>query len=147
PGEGLGPLSIAGQLALREDSYAFSGIELALDDLRATGALSLKTGGARPLVRGELVTDRLDLNPYLPPIPEEEPEWEGWSTEPIDTSGMKAADMELAFRTKALVVRKIQIGESSLDLSLKNGVLNVKLNQMALYDGSGSGSFTLDGSG
>lgn len=147
PGTGLGPLSIGGDLAVRENRYGFTNVDLALDALRAKGGVTLETGGARPMIRGELVTDALDLNPYLPPEPEETPEWTGWSTEPMDLSGLKAADMALSFRTGSLKFRDITIGKSDLELNLKNGVLAANLKEMALYEGTGSGSLTVDASG
>lgn len=65
----------------------------------------------------------------------------------MDVSGLKAADMALSFRTGSLKVRDITIGKSDLELNLKNGVLTANLKEMALYEGAGSGSFTVDGSG
>ncbi|MDA5194720.1 AsmA family protein [Govanella unica] len=146
PGSGFGPLKLSGDLDLANDAYAFKNATIQFDKINATGALTVKTGGERLALSGNLTADALDLNPYLPP---EEPEskWAGWSEEPIDVSGLKAADADFAFKTKSLTYRKIQIGQSSLHLDLKAGILNANLQEMALYGGSGKGSVTVNGSG
>ncbi len=146
PGEGLGPLNIEGKLDISDNRYAFSDATLKLDNINATGALSITTGGARPKVTGKLVTDNLDLNPYLPPEAAETEELV-WSEEPIDLSGLKAADLDFTFKTDSLKYRKISIGKSALGMKLDNGLLTVDLQEMALYKGTGKGKVTINGRG
>jgi AsmA protein len=66
-GSGLGPLKIAGKVSAAGPSYAFTGATIALDEMNATGDLSADLGGAKPVVKGRLDVDRVDLNAYLPP--------------------------------------------------------------------------------
>jgi len=44
-------------------------------------------------------------------------------------------------------VRKIQIGQSALGIQLKDGILTADLSKLVLYQGSGHGKLTVDGSG
>ncbi len=143
PGTGLGPLAIKGQLKVAGSTYAFNDASLQLDDLKGNGQVAVNTGGPRIKVTGKLDTAALDLNPYMPP-PTTTTERFEWSTEPMDFSGLKAADLDLSFSTQALKIRNITIGKSNLSLKLDNGLLTATLADMALYNGSGSGSVQVD---
>src|ERR1700722_11201754 len=66
-GSGLGPLSIKGKVEVAGDSYDFSDAEIALDAIKATGAVSVDTSHAKPYAKGDLEVETLDLNPYLAP--------------------------------------------------------------------------------
>jgi AsmA protein len=160
PGKGLGPLAIKGKLNATGALYSFRQAEIALDEIKAKGELSVDAGKAKPYLKGQLDVERLDLNPYLPPeqppaaagkpaagSPAGAPAAAGWSNEPIDISGLKAANADFAFAAGAILVRKIQIGRSSVALSLKEGRLVADLKELALYQGNGQGRMVVDGSG
>ncbi len=166
-GNGFGPLTIKGNAQGSGNSYTFSDAKIGFDGMNATGKLAVQTGGARPLIRGGLAFDRIDTNIYMAssnstpattPVPTQAPaspasnsggnsSASGWSSEPIDLSGLKAADADIALSTKELLVKDIKIGESALNLKLANGVLTADLNKLALYKGAGSGSLILNGAG
>jgi hypothetical protein len=69
----------------------------------------------------------------------------GWSTEPIDFSGLNAIDADFKLTTREIRWDKIKIDQSALSTTIKNGVLTANLEKLALYGGSGTGSVTLDG--
>jgi len=155
-GEGFGPLSISGKASGTDNLYRFSGAKIAFDGMNATGDLSVGTGGARPTIKGELAVDRIDVNTYLANGGESSGAGgsggssggdEGWSTEPIDLSGLKAADADFTFSAGAILFQKLKIGESALKLKLANGVLNANLSKLALYEGQGSGTLSVNGAG
>jgi AsmA protein len=153
-GEGFGPLSIKGKANGSGDTYRFSEAQIGFDGMNATGALSLRTGGTRPYVKGDLAVDRIDVNTYLADEGGAstggggggagDP---GWSTDPIDLTGLKAIDADFAFSTGQILFRQIEIGESALNLKLAGGVLTATLGKLDLYEGSGSGALTLNGAG
>ncbi len=147
PGDGLGPLKIDGQLDLNDKNYAFRDATVSLDALKAKGAVAINTAGERIAVNGNLDVEALDLNPYLPPETEETTAWTGWSTDPIDLSGLKAADLDFAFKTQSLKYRKITVGASALTVKLKSGILTADLQDMNLYSGRGKGTVKVDASG
>lgn len=163
PGSGLGPLAIKGKLAVAGPKVGFSGAELSLDAIRAKGDIALDAGGKVPMIKAKLATNTLDLNPYLPPstaapssaksapaagAAAPTPRMsEGWSSEPLDLSGLRAANADLALTVDGLVIRKIKIGKGDLAVRLNNGKLDATLRELALYQGSGKGDVTLDGSG
>ncbi|TYC66371.1 AsmA family protein [Stappia sp. BW2] len=69
----------------------------------------------------------------------------GWSTEPIDFSGLNAIDADFKLTTKEIRWDKIKIDQSALSTTIKNGVLTANLEKLALYGGSGTGTVTLNG--
>jgi AsmA protein len=151
PGTGLGPLKIKGQVSVIGQKVAFSGAEIALDSMTATGDLVVDSGGATPALKGRLDVDMLDLNPYLPPPAEEEKTAaaEGgpgeWSDEPIDLSALKAANVNFDLGVGGIRVREVKVGRSVLSVSLKDGLLVADLKELNLYDGTGKGRITVDG--
>jgi AsmA protein len=167
PGTGFGALSIAGKIAVADQKIAFTDAALTLDTVKATGALTLDSRGARPYLAGRLDIDKLDVNPYLPveqpaasavpaspteatPAPEglspPAANPHGWSDAPIELSGLKAADADFDLSANSILYRKIEIGKSALTLHLKNGRFEADLTEMELYQGKGKGTVVADGS-
>jgi AsmA protein len=170
-GTGLGPLNIAGRLAMAGDKISFSGASLALDAIRGKGDFAVATGGKVPTITAKLDLDKLDVNPYLGEPQDSaamsketgkgggapggggtgqtaaKPAEQGWSTEPIDVSALRSVNADLALSTGGIVYQKIQIGKSALKVALNGGKLDANLTEMALYNGSGKAHIAVDGSG
>jgi AsmA protein len=161
PGDGLGPLAIAGKVDVAGPKLSFADANLSLDAIKGTGAVTVDAAGAKPAINAKLDLGELDLNPYLPP---EQPAAAGgqggggapapgaakpsdWSDEPIDVSGLKAANADLALTVAALKVRKISIGKSALKVALHDGRLVTDLTELQLYEGKGTGRLAVDGTG
>lgn len=151
-GDGFGALSIEGKASGSGNTYRFSDATIAFDGMNATGNLTVTTGGARPKLAGALAVDRIDVNTYLAESGSGGEDGtgggnadSGWSTEPIDLSGLKAVDADFTFSTQEILFQQIRIGESALKLALSNGVLNANLAKLNLYEGSGSGTLTVNG--
>ncbi len=159
-GTGLGPLKIQGQIKAAGPKIAFADARIALDEMNATGDLSVDSGGAKPHVKGRLEIDLLDLNPYLPPPSEEQAAKTAkkdekarkagpgdWSDEPIDLSGLKAANVDFDLTVGGIRVQNVKVGRSALAVSLEDGLMVTELKELKLYDGDGNGKLTLDGRG
>ena len=155
-GDGFGPLSLAGKASGSGNTYRFTDAKIAFDGMNATGNLTVDTGGARPNIKGNLDADRINVNTYLGESAGSSGGGsgggtgggdEGWSTEPIDLSGLKALDMDFDFSTREILFQKIKIADSALKLKLTNGVLNANLSKLNLYRGAGSGTLTVNGAG
>lgn len=156
-GKGFGQLSIHGEAKGGGDNYQFTNAKLSFDGMNATGNVAVSTAGQRPRIKGNLDLDRVDANVYMSDSSGAAPASEGgtggsssgggsgWSTAPIDLSGLKAVDADISLSTKELLVKAIKIGASAIDMTLNNGVLSVDLNKLALYKGAGSGSLILNG--
>jgi AsmA protein len=160
-GSGFGPLAIKGKLDMAGTKIAFSDADIALDAIKAKGAIEVETGGKRPALKGQLAVETLDVNPYLPPEKTAEPgnaaaatpaasggaaPAAGWSDDPIDLSGLGLADADFDLSANAIRYRKIEIGKSVLGLHVKDAKLTADLSQLTLYEGKGTGKITMDGS-
>lgn len=147
----MGPLAIKGKVNVDGSRYSFSNASIDIDEIKSKGQMSVDMTGAKPSLKGKLDIAALDLNPYLPPETAEKPGAApgatDWSSDPIDLSGLKAADAEFDLSVGSLKVRKIEIGKSVLGTVLKGGRLQLDLKEMALYEGKGTGRVVADGSG
>ncbi|ARJ67944.1 hypothetical protein WV31_00445 [Magnetospirillum sp. ME-1] len=162
-GNGLGPLAISGKLAAAPGQIAFTQASIAIDAIKAKGDVTVNTSGSRPNIKGRLDVDMLDVNPYLPPEgaspkggdgkaaaggggAQPAKAQQGWSDDPIDASGLKAADLDFSLTCAGILVKKIKVGKSALRLVIKDGRLAADLSELALYQGAGKGRVALDGS-
>lgn len=159
-GGGLEALSIKGALDMAGKSIAFKGAEIAIDNMNATGDFEVNTSGSVPSIVASLELDKLDLNTYLPPESEKPAAASGgsggaapasggggskdWSDDPIDFSALKSVNADLTFVTGGILVKEIKVGRTALKTLLKGGKLALDLNEMALYDGQGTGRITVD---
>jgi AsmA protein len=160
-GAGLGRFAIKGDLDVAGETYKFGRAEIDLDAIKGQGEMEFDNSGTRPNVRGSLALQDLDLNPYLgaagsgdAPTPEAAPETAvapanepsaDWSDAPIDLSLLKLADVYFEIGTNSIRYRKLVIGQSALNLELKDGVLTATLAKLDLYGGQGQGRLVIDG--
>jgi len=139
----MGKMSIAGKLAMAGKKFDFADAKIAIDAINATGALSVDQTAAKPVVKGKLDVDKLDLNPYLGPEEPAKPAPAGqagggdWSDAPIDLSALKTFDADLALSAGAIQVRKIKTGKATLNVQVKNAVATIAaaIPKPGLYDG------------
>ena len=152
-GKGLERLSIKGELAMQPDMISFRKAAIELDNTKAKGELRVALAGTRPALKGKLDIDRIDLNLYTddgPAAPDAAPTAgadQGWSTEPIDLSGLKAVDADFTLGVGKIIAKKIKVGPASLTLTLKAGHLVADLERMALYGGKGQLRLEIDDRG
>ncbi|QJE73543.1 AsmA family protein [Aerophototrophica crusticola] len=150
-------LDLTGKLQATPQRVALSGMDLKADEIAVTGDLAASLGGVRPAVKGALAVSRLDLDRLMPPAtPAAAPaqpapagapvsaQATGWSREPIDLSGLKAADLDLDVKLAGLLVAGVEAGATTLGLDLKDGKLNTALAPMQLFGGSVQGKLGLD---
>jgi AsmA protein len=156
-GAGLGRFAIKGTLDIENETYGFGHAEMSLDAIKGSGGVVYDNSGKRPNVRGSLLLDALDLNPYLVGTPTAvsaqadtvaaaQPN-KDWSDASIDLSLLRLADVYFELGTGSIRYRKIAIGESALNLQLKNGQLDASLTELTLYGGKGAGEVIVDGAG
>lgn len=147
-GPGFERLALSGEVAGTAERVVFAeGTEVAFDAIEGTGNLTVDLSGDRPSASGTVRTGVLDLRPYLPEAPEERPEgapFPDWSEEPIDLSALSAANADLRFAADAIVLPQVRVGPSAAALTLQNGRMVMSLEQMTLYEGTGTGTLTVD---
>lgn len=162
-GNGFGLLAIKGKVAIAGPKYTFSNAAIVFDAIKGDGGIEFDNGGAKPYIKGSLQLGDLNLNPYIgaSPSPGAAPAAtpsggasgpnaggeQGWSTTPIDTSGLKVADADFFLGANSIEYHNIKVGKSALIVHLKDARLTADLTQLTLYKGAGQGKVTIDGSG
>jgi AsmA protein len=156
--EGIfGPVSIKGTVSVDDTRYAFSQAELGFDAIKGTGDFAADIAGKIPTLKGNLDLPLLDVNPYLPAGAQGTSDdkaataapatkAEKWDTQPIDFSGLKLVNADFKLSVGQILIQKMKIGKSVLNTKLKNGVLDLGLDELALYDGKGVGKVHIDAS-
>ena len=148
-GPGFERLALKGQVSGDAERLTFAeGTTLAFDDIEGTGNVTVDLSGAKPSVSGAFETAMLDLRPYVPTeeAPERDPNapFPPWSEAPIDLSALTTANADLSFSAGAIVLPTVRVGQSDARLVLRDGRLAMTLERMALYDGQGAGTLTVD---
>jgi AsmA protein len=147
---GFGPLEISGKLGANDTKYSFTEANISFDEIVGTGEFSIDIGGNVPDIVGKLALETLDLNPYLPAddggendakapsAPAQKATGEKWDTTPIDLSALKTVNAKFDLSVQQILFQKIKIGASALATTLKDGILDLALTEMNLYDGTGT---------
>jgi len=148
---GFGAFGVTGQMASEGNTIALTEAVLRLDAIEARGALNLITQESGRLnVTGALSAASLDLNAYLPEPTQGGEGVEvdtGWSTDPLDLTGLRALDANLNLTLGRLIFQRMNFTDVALGMRVANGALDARLSRIALYDGSGSARLIADGSG
>ncbi|WP_428648030.1 AsmA family protein [Roseibium sp.] len=165
-GNGLKTFKASGIFDVKENAISFEETRFTLDETsgEANGRIQL---GGKPKVMARLSLRELVLDPYLGSSSgsggggaggasgktqknsdaggAKRGGPSGWSTAPIDFSGLQAMDADFKVTTREIRWDKIKIDESALSATIQNGVLTASLDKLALYGGAGTGSVTLNG--
>ncbi|MBV5258052.1 AsmA family protein [Synechococcus moorigangaii CMS01] len=149
PGSALRSASASGRFTSVPGELSFENARLRLDEITATGALTVVTEGERPLLNGQLAIPVLDLNPYMPE--EQSGTASGgrteWSTEEIDLAALRLVDADLRLSAGRLIFGDIEVSEADVRARLTNGRLVADLSRFTLYGGNGSGQLVVNARG
>lgn len=152
-------ISIKGKLAAKENSYTLSGASLGVDGVQATGDIGATLGGAVPAIKGTLAFGALDIDAITKKPAAASSDTaasaesasasagSGWSTAPIDLSGLRAVNADLGLSAQNVSTGKVKLGQTSAKIKLAGGDLRINDISTVLYDGTAKGSLRVDGSG
>jgi len=160
----FGAAALSGAFSAEGASFSFRDAAFRLDDIAGEGEVGLDFSNDRPSVRLVARMEDLDLRPYLaapgsdgaPSEPDrrsggsargDDGAPAGWSEEPIDVSVLSAADVAFDLATGAILIDGLSIDESALKGTIRNGVLEARLETLALYEGTGSARLGVDARG
>jgi len=142
--------SLESRLALQGgDRIKFEDLTLRLDKTTMTGDAGVALGGARPMITANLNSTPLDLSPFMAPGGNGAgngggggggDSGQGWSTEPLDLSALRAVDADVAIRAEAVDLGDIEIGRSDIAARLRNGKLDLKIDRVDAYGGGMTGT-------
>jgi AsmA protein len=147
-GPGFNAFDVAGQLTAKDKDILLSNVQIKIDNIQGAGNLKINTTQEILYVAGDLAFKALDLNVYMPAPPAGGARGvsvqAGWPKDPIDLTGLKSINAELALTTEQLLFQRFKIDSTKLNLNLKGGVLNAALNDLRMYGGRGSGTVLID---
>lgn len=139
------------------DKISLSDASLTLDDLNAKGDVGIVLSGVRPAITAKLAINKINLDRFISGAeaadkpaatkPKTTEPAKGWSTAPIDLSGLKAVDADVVLDTKGFSVQGVDVGASVLKVVLKNGALAFSSSPASLFDGTFSSDLKLDAQG
>ncbi|HYC03808.1 MAG TPA: AsmA family protein [Azospirillaceae bacterium] len=142
-------LKLAGRVSGSPAKLSIAAMNLNADEIAAAGDLTLSLAGARPALAGKLQVSQLDLDRFLPPAAEEPPTATpaGWSKEPIDLSGLRAADVDVDVAVAGVRAKGIEVGATNLSIDLKDGRLAARLAPTQIFGGTLGGDLVLNAGG
>lgn len=144
-------LALKGLVTVSGKRISFSQLEAQADDIRTSGSLAIDLTGTVPSLNGTLALGHIDLARFsnAPAAQGDAPAAgnDGWSSQPMDLSGLKAVNAQLALTLEGLKSGKLDIGATALDVNLQGGALKLGIGKMALYSGNASGTVSLSPAG
>lgn len=152
PEDGLGPVNVSGHLALADRRVELRDVSISIDDVTASGDISVDTSQDVPAIRAALKTGRLDLDRYMPaggtePAADDGAAADGGLDAPLDLSPLRQLNADVSLDVAGLKVSGIEVGRCRVAARLDGGVLAVDLTEMALFDGRINGRLAIDASG
>lgn len=153
---GVKSVSLKGNLDAAGNRYTITGMTAKADSITATGDITVTLGGKVPAVKGKLSLGSLSLDALTGKQASASPwfvanayaqEAGGWSTEPIDLSGLRAVNADLGINATEVTSGKVQLGATSMHVNLKDGALVVSDMATSLYSGTLTGDVRASASG
>ncbi|OHC74467.1 MAG: hypothetical protein A3G18_11270 [Rhodospirillales bacterium RIFCSPLOWO2_12_FULL_58_28] len=148
----LPPFRISGLLSDGAGGYAVDGLKLDIGGSDLSGKLAVALGGARPGINADLASNLLDLDKLLlksgeqpAPTPKaDNGDGRVFADDPLPLEGLKAADVDIKFKGKRIIVQGIDAADVAVAISLVNGRLEVKPFTLTAGGGRIGGDMLLD---
>lgn len=134
------------------EKLVLSNASLMLDDVAATGDVTLNLGSTVPDIYARLAIGKLNLDRFAQatvqtkdgdaadtPVPDQD-----WDATPIDFSALKAVNADLVLKTQGFSLKGAEVGPSTLTVLLKSGVLEASSSEASLFGGAFSSALTLN---
>jgi len=131
-----------------------SGLELKFGSTDLAGNVKIELGAKVPSIDGKLTSNLVNLDELLPksegqkeaaPEPTKAKSDKIFPNAPLPLDGLKAANVKLGFVGKKIIVQGVNITDTSVDLSLQNGKLQVEPSA-TVFSGKITGDVAVDGS-
>jgi len=147
-GEIFGPFALSGNVSGTPEAMSLSGAKVSLDKLSGEGTFGVDLTQTKPSINGNLNLAGLDLRPYMESYSSQAPtgDIQPWSEQPINTEALKTVDADFTLNTPNVSTGRINLGQTTMKTTLKNGLLQVDVPNVSLYGGGGSFRTVLDSS-
>ena len=146
-GQVYGPVSMSGQAKGNMNKASFNGASIRFDDLVGNGDFSANLTN-KPYITGKLDMQGLDIRPYQAAMYANRPKGvQPWSEEPLNMSFLNLFDGSFTINTPNIVLSSMELGQSTIKTTVKNGVLKTNIPNVSLYGGKGTLDMELNASG
>ncbi|WP_193173428.1 AsmA family protein [Nisaea nitritireducens] len=150
----LGPATLASRLEGNTDNLKINGLRLGLGPVSLTGTASLALAGPRPKLTLAAESGTIAIDPWLPkgsaapaggvaPAVPVKSSSRTWSRETIDTSGLLAADADIALKAEQVLYGAYKLDTFDLGATLDNGALTISRLTSGLFGGTLDGTASL----
>ena len=135
--------------------FKISPVSVRLGEKAGKGWLEIDLSGERPLFRGDLSGDKIDIRPILTqlggkhdgetgPSKEKVPRKRVFSEKPWDFSALKTMNVDVVFRNRQLLLTRVAFDNLTFQLVVKDGTLTLKPFATRVGGGSAKGWVELD---
>jgi uncharacterized protein involved in outer membrane biogenesis len=155
PALGADVLQLNSKLVFDGKVAKLNGLGLSLGKTDLAGSLEANIGGAIPSLNAALTSNLIDVDELFPPQEESvaptEPtpapaDGRVFPKDPLPLDGLKAANVDLTFNGKKVIVQRNEIDDIAVKMSLKGGNLNVDPLAATVVGTKIGGRVALDGS-
>lgn len=150
------PYSLSGHLTHEGTVWKLEGMKGKVGDSDLNGMVAVDLGGERPMIRGDLTSERLaavDLAGFVGASPRGTGDYETKArgriipdTE-VDLERLRFADMDVRFRGKRVEAPYAPLDDLDTRIRLENGRATIDPLKLGVADGRIEGTAVLDGSG
>jgi AsmA family protein len=141
----VGPILFNGKISDTKSGYAIKAMTAQLMEYKINGDLDISMSGARTSLNANLNAESLDISPFQGEEKESVKKEKLFSSDPLPLESLKAADVNLTFKTKSLITKDLTITDAVLSLKLNNGKLQLS-NSGKAAGGTLAVDIGLDGS-
>lgn len=145
------PYSIDGHLSGGGQTWTFRDFHGRVGDSDLSGGLTVATGGERPVLRANLVSQRLalaDLAGFIgakPGQPDTTPPGRVLPNTPLNLGKLRAMDVEARFTGEKVEAPGLPIDRLEASLKIKDGLARLEPLAFVIAQGSFAGTVELDG--
>lgn len=137
-GRVYGPMSVSGQAKGTMTKANFSGANIRFDDLQGRGNFSANLAG-KPYITGRLDLQGLDIRPYQAAMYANRPKGvQPWSEQPLNLGFLNMFDGHFTLETPNIIMSSMEMGQSTIKTTVKNGLLKTNIPNVSLYGGKGT---------
>ena len=132
--------ALSGNVSGTPEAMTLSGAKITLDQINGEGKFGVDLTKVKPALNGELNLTGLDLRPYMESYSSQAPEGgiQPWSEQPLNLEPLKAVDANITLNSPNVKTGRINLGQTTMRTTLRNGLLQVNVPNVNLYGGGGS---------
>ena len=137
---------VAGAVEWSKSMLSFTSANVKLDGNEASGSLTLKTGGPRPVIEGTLAFRQFELARYIRSVTGDTPGSDVTSDLlPVKLQSLLAVvDADLRLSAGKVVAPLVETGRAALTIGLRHGKLQAEIAELEIEGGHARGGIVID---